>query len=139
MENSLAKGRWFKLAEAAQLLGVSEITVRRRAKAGQLKSILRNGRYLVQLEENTELGLYVGTSELTSTPALPMNPDRKAQYLTLNRKETVDTRFAHTSNQDELVQSLKRTIADQQTLIASLEDSISRLSRKLSAEKNSST
>jgi hypothetical protein len=137
MENIQAKGRWYKLAEAAQLLGVSEITVRRKAKTGQLKAILRNGKYMVHLEEDAELGLFIGMNEQPVTPTLAMNNDRRSQFSGLAR--SADKLNQHPSTpQDEVLQTLKRTIEDQQTLIASLEDSISRLSRKLADERNSS-
>jgi hypothetical protein len=137
MENIQAKGRWYKLAEAAQLLGVSEITVRRKAKTGQLKAILRNGKYMVHLEEDAELGLFIGMNEQPVTPTLAMNNDRRSQFSGLAR--SADKFNQHPSTpQDEVLQTLKRTIEDQQTLIASLEDSISRLSRKLADERNSS-
>lgn len=137
MENIQAKGRWYKLAEAAQLLGVSEITVRRKAKTGQLKAILRNGKYLVHLEEDAELGLFIGMNEQQVTPTLAMNSDRRSQFAGLAR--SADKLNQHpNASQDESLQTLKRTIEDQQTLIASLEDSISRLSRKLADERNSS-
>ncbi len=137
MENIQAKGRWYKLAEAAQLLGVSEITVRRKAKTGQLKAILRNGKYMVHLEEDAELGLFIGMNEQPVTPTLAMNNDRRSQFSGLAR--STDKLNQHPSTpQDEVLQTLKRTIEDQQTLIASLEDSISRLSRKLADERNSS-
>lgn len=135
MENSQTKGRWCKLAEAAQLLGVSEITVRRKAKSGQLKTILRNGKYMVFLEENTELGLFMGTTDQTVTPTLSMSNERRAQFAGLNI--TPEKHTQNTAVNDGLIQSLKRTIEDQQTLIASLEDSISRMRNKLSAAKNS--
>jgi predicted site-specific integrase-resolvase len=133
MEIQSTKGRWFKLTEAAQLLGVSEITVRRKAKTGQLKAILRNGKYLVQLEENAELGLYVGQADLPVASTLQMSNDRKQQFAQIARKENSEPK----SSQDDVLHSLKRTIEDQQTLIASLEDSIARLSRRLASEQNS--
>lgn len=136
MENMQAKGRWYKLAEAAQLLGVSEITVRRKAKTGQLKAILRNGKYMVHLEEDAELGLFIGMNEQPVTPTLAMNNDRRSQFSGLARSADKPNQNTTTS-QDEFLQTLKRTIEDQQTLIASLEDSISRLSRKLADERNS--
>ena len=136
MENAQTKGRWCKLAEAAQLLGVSEITVRRKAKSSQLKTILRNGKYMVFLEENTELGLFMGSNDKPLTPTLSISNDRRAHFSGLNQKD--ENAAQNSEANDEFIQSLKRTIEDQQTLIASLEDSISRMRQKLSAEKNSS-
>jgi len=137
MENIQTKGRWYKLAEAAQLLGVSEITVRRKAKTGQLKAILRNGKYMVHLEEDVELGLFIGMNEQSVTPTLAMSSDRRSQFSALARAGDKLNQHPIASH-DEFLHTLKRTIEDQQTLIASLEDSISRLSRKLSGEGNSS-
>jgi long-subunit acyl-CoA synthetase (AMP-forming) len=128
------KGRWFKLAEAAQQLGVSEITVRRKAKSGQLKTILRNGRYMVFLEEDEELGMF---SAALDSPVAPVTP-------TLHTVRSNNPQIRRTEGQggekkqEELIQSLKRTVEDQQTLIASLEASISRLTQKLSGERSSS-
>ncbi len=131
MEQTRNKGRWFKLAEAAQALGVSEITVRRKAKSGQLKAIMRNGRYMVFLEESEELGMFTASLDALVTPqgtlnTLPMLGSKGAAAL---KKE--GTPAQPSGVQDELIQSLKRTIEDQQTLISSLEASISRLSQKL--------
>ncbi|MFZ9521189.1 MAG: helix-turn-helix domain-containing protein [Silvanigrellaceae bacterium] len=132
LEQTKNKGRWCKLAEASQLLGVSEITVRRKARSGQLKAILRNGRYMVFLEEDAELGMF--TAGIDSTVA-PLNVAQPTPTLGSGSRRT--SRTEQNSGQDEVIQSLKRTIEDQQTLISSLEASISRLSQKLAAERNS--
>ncbi|MBM3383061.1 MAG: hypothetical protein FJY29_11540 [Betaproteobacteria bacterium] len=136
MDNAQTKGRWCKLTDAAQLLGVSEITVRRKAKSGQLKTILRNGKYMVFLEENTELGLFMGSSDQPVSPTLSMSSERRAQFSSLNRATELKPQIQKPN--EEVIQSLKRTIEDQQTLIASLEDSIARMRAKLLGEKNSS-
>lgn len=131
MEQSRSKGRWFKLAEAAQQLGISEITVRRKAKSGQLKAIMRNGRYMVYLEEDEELGMF--TAALDSVVARPLFESSR-NTLESSGKDLKSNESSATaaSGQDDLILSLKRTIEDQQTLISSLEASISRLSQKLS-------
>ncbi|MEY4066314.1 MAG: hypothetical protein RIR26_2522 [Pseudomonadota bacterium] len=137
MDSNRNKGRWFKLSEAAQALGVSEITVRRKAKGGQLKAILRNGKYMVFLEEDQELGIFLGAGDqpISTTPALSRGVERR--LYTAHHGATDAAASTGLTAQDELIQSLKRTVEDQQTLIASLENSIERLSRKLSLEKNS--
>lgn len=136
MEQTRNKGRWFKLAEAAQQLGVSEITVRRKAKSGQLKAILRNGRYMVYLEEDDELGMFTAALDIAVTPAGASAPT--STLPTLSRKrESLQQNVPAAAAQDDLIQSLKRTIEDQQTLISSLEASISRLSQKLAGGQNS--
>lgn len=136
MEQTRNKGRWFKLAEAAQQLGVSEITVRRKAKSGQLKAILRNGRYMVYLEEDDELGMFTAALDIAVTPA--GGPALTTTLPTLTRKRDLTKQTGPASAvQDDLIQSLKRTIEDQQTLISSLEASISRLSQKLAGGQNS--
>lgn len=134
LEQTKNKGRWCKLAEASQLLGVSEITVRRKARSGQLKAILRNGRYMVFLEEDAELGMF--TAGIDSTVA-PLNVAQPTPTLSSGNRRTSRPE-QNGSGQEEVIQSLKRTIEDQQTLISSLEASISRLSQKLAAERNSS-
>ena len=134
LEQTKNKGRWCKLAEASQLLGVSEITVRRKARSGQLKAILRNGRYMVFLEEDAELGMF--TAGIDSTVA-PLNVAQPTPTLSNGNRRTSRPE-QNGSGQEEVIQSLKRTIEDQQTLISSLEASISRLSQKLAAERNSS-
>lgn len=136
MEQTRNKGRWFKLAEAAQQLGVSEITVRRKAKSGQLKAILRNGRYMVYLEEDNELGMFTAALDIAVTPAGASTPTSTLPTLSRKRELTLQNVPA-SAVQDDLIQSLKRTVEDQQTLISSLEASISRLSQKLAGGQNS--
>ena len=137
MEQTRNKGRWFKLAEAAQQLGVSEITVRRKAKTGHLKAILRNGRYLVYLEENEELGLFTASLDAVVSPK---NLHQQSTMPTLAglREHQTEGAPLRSAAQEDLIQSLKRTIEDQQTLISSLEASISRLSQKLADGRYSS-
>lgn len=138
MQQTRNKGRWFKLAEAAQQLGVSEITVRRKAKSGHLKAILRNGRYLVYLEENEELGMFTAELDALIPPKASTNQSGKS-YLPAGRTDVRDEQISgRAAPQDDLIQSLKRTIEDQQTLISSLEASISRLSQKLTDGRYSS-
>lgn len=137
METNPARGQWYKLTEAAQLLGVSEITVRRKAKAGQVKAVLRNGKYLVYLEEDKELGLFVGLSDYKVMPTLGRNQTQLSKFAELKGTTGQSLSSTPSAQSDDLIHSLKRTIADQQTLIASLEDSILRMSQKLSAERNS--
>lgn len=135
MEQKSNPGQWFKLADAAQELGVSEITVRRKVKAGQLKAILRNGRYIVFLEENTELGMYTAALDAPVTPS--HRPVRTSPTLptlgcqNFQNQQNALVKRPDADEQSEVIQSLKRTIADQQTLISSLEASISRLHQKL--------
>jgi uncharacterized coiled-coil protein SlyX len=45
-------GNWVKLNDAAQILQVSEITLRRKIKSGQIKSELRDGKYFVFIKES---------------------------------------------------------------------------------------
>ncbi|MBX9837402.1 hypothetical protein [Silvanigrella sp.] len=45
-------GNWVKLNDAAQILQVSEITLRRKIKSGQIKSELREGKYFVYIKES---------------------------------------------------------------------------------------
>jgi uncharacterized coiled-coil protein SlyX len=130
MEQTRNKGRWFKLAEAAQQLGVSEITVRRKAKSGHLKAILRNGRYMVFLEENEELGMFTAALDEVIPQRGPQTGTASSTLGHIREKRDREVKVAP-AVQDELIQSLKRTIEDQQTLISSLEASISRLSQKL--------
>lgn len=136
MEQTRHKGRWFKLAEAAQQLGVSEITVRRKAKSGQLKAILRNGRYMVYLEENDELGMFTGALDIAVTPAGASAPPPAMPILS-HKNEVAGQAAQATIGQDDIIQSLKRTVEDQQTLISSLEASISRLTQKLAGGQHS--
>jgi hypothetical protein len=138
METNLVKGQWYKLTEAAQLLGVSEITVRRKAKAGQVKAVLRNGKYLVYLEEDKELGLFVGLQDDRVMPTMGRFQTQRPGFNELRTDSRQIPQGIAENQSDELIHSLKRTIADQQTLIASLEDSILRLRQKLSSGQNSS-
>lgn len=45
-------GNWFKLHDAAELLSISEITLRRKIKSGKIVSELKNGKYYVFLNES---------------------------------------------------------------------------------------
>jgi hypothetical protein len=56
---------WYKLPEAASLLGISEITLRRRIKQGKLPCQVLNGKYYVELENDSKLGRYFLKSEPT--------------------------------------------------------------------------
>jgi len=91
---------------------------------------------MVFLEENTELGLFMGSSDQPVSPTLSMSSERRAQFSSLNRATELKPQIQKPN--EEVIQSLKRTIEDQQTLIASLEDSIARMRAKLLGEKNSS-
>ena len=57
-------GRWVSLKAAAERLGVSEDTVRRKLKAGELKGrqekMVRGFRWLVELPETAEARTYAG-------------------------------------------------------------------------------
>ncbi|APJ02564.1 hypothetical protein [Silvanigrella aquatica] len=44
-------GQWLKLNDAAQLLQVSEITLRRKLKSGKLKSEIRDGKYFIFVQD----------------------------------------------------------------------------------------
>lgn len=138
METSPVNGQWYKLTEAAQLLGVSEITVRRKARAGQMKAVLRNGKYLVYLQEDKELGLYVGLTDDRVMPTLGRSDSRLNKFQDMSHTPNRPSAAQTAPQPDELIKSLKRTIADQETLIASLEDANQRLRQRLWAEQNSS-
>jgi hypothetical protein len=45
-------GHWIKLNDAAQILQVSEITLRRKLKSGKIKSETRDGKYYVFIKES---------------------------------------------------------------------------------------
>ena len=45
-------GHWIKLNDAAQMLQVSEITLRRKLKSGKIKSEIREGKYYVFIKES---------------------------------------------------------------------------------------
>ncbi len=44
-------GQWIKLNDAAQILQVSEITLRRKLKSGKIKSEIRDGKYYVFIKD----------------------------------------------------------------------------------------
>ena len=44
-------GHWIKLNDAAQMLQVSEITLRRKLKSGKIKSEIRDGKYFVFIKD----------------------------------------------------------------------------------------
>jgi hypothetical protein len=52
--NPQSQGSWLKLTDAAHFLDVSEITLRRRIKAGQIPCEFKNGKYFVYISEETD-------------------------------------------------------------------------------------
>jgi hypothetical protein len=53
----MTPGKWLKLGEAAHTLGVSEITLRRRLRAGSLAYEFRSGKYFVFVPNGADANL----------------------------------------------------------------------------------
>ena len=52
LRSSVSAAGWMKLTDAARFLDVSEITLRRRIKAGQIPCEFKNGKYFVYVSED---------------------------------------------------------------------------------------
>ncbi len=90
------KGNWVKLHDAAELLAVSEITLRRKIKSGKLISELRDGKYYVFLSEK--------------------------QYK--SKKKQINNIEKYLAEKEEEIKKLKTQIFDQKILISALEDKL---------------
>ena len=152
---TLKPGSWLKLGEAAHALGVSEITLRRKVKCGKIPHDFRNGKYFVYLYKDEKTGKYYdpsGNADTASYLAPYENFQRLNQLPSINvtsgvplahiRNETtlaeLETRLQESEDEtfslqhslelkDATLQSLRRTLEDQQTLIAFLEETIKHL------------
>lgn len=147
-------GYWLKLGDAAYALGVSEITLRRKLKCGKLAHDFRGGKYYVYLHKDEATGRFFEPDDTPGAPEPPFEraPGVNAPTNTSPRGSTLPsislrgTRQPHPSDwerkhlqqrvwdleealgqKDAQVQGLRRTLEDQQTLIAFLEDTISQL------------
>lgn len=115
--NNSTQGKWFKLNDAARMLGVSEITLRRKVKAGKMKYEFQNGKYYIQLRDEelaaaTEANLRAPTNLRFDTEAAA--PEVK------NLRDQLQQR-------ENLIRDQKRSIEDQQTLISFLEEQIKQM------------
>lgn len=113
-------GRWMKLTEAAFALGISEITLRRRIKAGRLPFEFRDGRYYVLVREGDrgEDPAWAPPPRSTPTPTMPGTMQMKYEnQIQLLRKQI--------AQREATIRELQRTVADQQTLITVLEEVVS--------------
>lgn len=96
-------GNWVKLNDAAQILQVSEITLRRKIKSGQIKSELRDGKYFVHIKESK-----------------------------LKEKKTDIIHFEKYLAEKEIeIKSLKTQLYDQKILIDALEEKLTFLLKKV--------
>jgi hypothetical protein len=119
-----ARGRWVKLTEAAHLLGISEITLRRRVKGGKIPHDFRDGKYYVFIDSDP-LGnrAPVQSSQVEALPTSTLSP-------TFHRTHAFENELFHLresiEERDEVIKCLRRTIEDQQTLITFLEETLAR-------------
>jgi hypothetical protein len=135
---SAVSGYWMKLGDAADALGVSEITLRRKIKAGKTTHDLRQGRYFVYLLRDNTTGRYFEPEEqakedlgfksnsLTST----LNAASKTLSSALEQKKEdvrVKNLESQLQKQNAVIQKLRRSLEDQATLIAFLEETVQRL------------
>lgn len=98
------KGNWFKLHDAAELLSVSEITLRRKIKTGKIKSELREGKYFVFLSEK--------------------------QYK--EKKQEIHEIEKYLLEKEEEIKNLKTQLLDQKILINALEEKIKQYNKNYS-------
>lgn len=114
-------GQWMKLTDAAFALGVSEITIRRRIKTGRIPHEFQEGKYFV----------YVDDANASSQPPHGPEPSSMATAVTgstmpsqarLKYENQIQLLKKQLSQKDNTIQDLQRTVADQQTLIAVLEE-----------------
>jgi hypothetical protein len=113
---------WFKLVDAAHLLGISEITLRRRLKANQIAHQLRFGKYLVLLKKHPSTGQWNTNSFQQSESQLQelrtlAKPNGNADLPIMENNTRI-------SKCEQEISQLKRQLADQETLIQFLEQSM---------------
>lgn len=163
-----SSGSWLKLGDAAHVLGVSEITLRRKVKCGRIPHDFRNGKYYVFLYRDEATGHYYDptgapepalsapqvsrttahgprttaqdprtTAQNPRTPthqlpsinlrtAVQQNP-MQIQKPSAPTDEELQTLQALLEQKEQELQGLRRTLEDQQTLIAFLEESLDTL------------
>ena len=113
------KGQWLKLHQAANMLGVSEVTLRRKIKKGLLPYEFRQGKYYVPLSPAlSSLSLQNHESIIKSSEVLEESQDVELlKKIILAQKQEILELKKITSE----VEELRRQIADQITLIQILE------------------
>lgn len=145
MTERVSQGCWLKLQEASQALGVSEITLRRRLKAGKLSYEMKDGRYYVYLDGFAPASSVPpaiplpdvrsgagGTTTLPRHPAATVAanaifervPYPEAQAAHVDARREIETLRRAMGQKDSIIQDLQRQIADLQTLIAFLEETL---------------
>ncbi|WGL58501.1 hypothetical protein QEJ31_08095 [Pigmentibacter sp. JX0631] len=97
-------GKWFKLHDAAELLSVSEITLRRKIKAGKIISELRDGKYFVYLNE----------------------------LIYKEKKQEINNIEKCLLDKEEEIKNLKTQLLDQKILINALEEKIKQYNKNFS-------
>lgn len=151
-KKSTQSGEWLKLSDAAQTLGVSEITIRRRVKAGRIESTFRGGRYYVfvppgvtaadfldtvsahshheRADQEPDFGMGAGVSARFGQHGHASNPSTRVQAVMesdLNRPDydhAISSLRAELRQKDLEIESLRRQLADQMTLNAALESAL---------------
>ena len=144
-------GQWLKLLDAAQVLGVSEITLRRKIKTGKIAHDFRDGKYFIYLLKDERSGHYFEPNQVNYVKATPAMAEYYPKQSTLNsnREATFGSQY-HPNSQfeselkianmqqnidekDSLIKKLQREFEDQLTLIAFLEDTIQNIGNKNNA------
>jgi hypothetical protein len=123
---------WYKLGDAAYLLGISEITLRRKLKTNQILHQFRNGKYLVQLAKDTFTGQW-NTLNSFALSAEKLNDFKQSgkeqpsiEFLEFQNKveQQIDLLNEKLNKNEHSIQALQRQIADHETLIQILEQNI---------------
>ena len=116
-----------KLGDAAHHMGLSEITLRRKVKAGSVLHEFRNGKYIVYV-------LNDGTFKALAKPAsLQDQPRQQTSNLTISSRVStlldntpgaapeINHLMSINADLEKKIKELQRTCDDQMTLIALLE------------------
>jgi hypothetical protein len=121
---------WFKLVDAAQILGVSEITLRRRLKSNQIPHQLRFGKYLILLERSQSTGQWnlpehVQQFESSQIQLNQLRNHAKLSPTNLSTSNQISQEWTLRLQKCEVeIGQLKRKLADQETLIQFLEQTL---------------
>jgi len=127
---------WLKLSEAANRLGLSEITLRRRVKNGQILNEFREGKYYVNLPNETTENKNIFKPEITpiknSEPKFKNKPTLSSlqqKPSSIELQQLAQLRAALTEK-ISTIESMKRKIENQETLINVLESRLIKNQKK---------
>lgn len=108
--------RWMSLTEACQSLGVSESTLRRRIKQGEIESKLENGKRVVLIEPDSQA---TGKSD-SVVDELKNQVDWLRQELE-SRNEHIKSLEDSRERQDTIIMQLTKQLEQSQRMLAAHE------------------